>query len=287
MHVTLVVLAVLSTTAAAAPAPVTVYLERHGQIVERDDGRSVRIPKFRGSDRVWNSMVTCVKQQFAPFQIEISERKPASGEFITALVGGKASQLGLDDSTTNGIGPYDGEVQRDALVHIFSEVGTGETDAENLCAVTAHEVGHALGLDHSYQCGDIMSYFNDECGTQAFLDIDAPCGEESERACANGEATQNSYRTLVANVGLRDGAPEPRTEPEHARAVDADDEDDTVDADDTDEAAVRESDDADADDIDADDEDTAPAVPSPQCSGSSDRRPTASARSWRNRRRWN
>jgi hypothetical protein len=212
MRVTLVVLAVLSAaaTAVAAPRPVTVYLERNGQTVERRNGGEVRIPKFGGGDRAWTAMVSCVKEQFAPFQIEIVERRPAGSDFITALVGGKASMIGLNDRTTAGIGPYGGSVLRDALVHVFSQVA-GERDPETLCATTAHEVGHALGLDHTYKCGDVMSYFNDECGTQTFMDVDVPCGENEERECGNGDETQNSYRRLVSLVGLKGGtsAPEP------------------------------------------------------------------------------
>ena len=206
MRVTLVVLAVLSAAApaVAAPRPVTVFLDRSGQ---------APIPKFGGGDRAWNAMVACVKQQFAPFQIEIVERRPAGRDHITALVGGKASMVGLNDRTTAGIGPHDGSVLRGARVHVFSQV-IGEREHENLCATTAHEVGHALGLDHTYKCGDVMSYFNDECGPQTFLDEDMPCGESEERACASGEDTQNSYRRLASLVGLKTSAtaPEPPDE---------------------------------------------------------------------------
>jgi hypothetical protein len=114
-----------------------------------------------------------------------------------------------------------------------------------------------------------MSYFNDECGAQTFLDVDAPCGEEAGRACANGEATQNSYRMLAANVGLRADEDEPE-----AAAADP-----------WDTPAIVP--DMTADDDADDDDDAETAVPSPRCSGSSAPAPTASARSWRSRRRWN
>lgn len=207
------------------------FLERGGQTVTTRDGDEVAIPRFGGGDRAWTALVACVKDRFAPFQVDITDRRPARGPFITALVGGRASMVGLDDSTTNGIGPYDGTVLRTATVHIFSQVGTGERDVENLCAVTAHEVGHSLGLDHEYQCGDIMSYFNDECGTQAFLDVDAPCGEDSERGCSNGDETQNSYQRLAQLVGLRSDAaaagPQPAVQ---APAAEEDDDDEEYDA---------------------------------------------------------
>ena len=202
---------VASTGVAAASPPITVYLDRDGEVQSAHAGEdTVTIPKFGGGDRTWNAVVSCVRAHYAPFAITFVERRPASGTYITAVVGGWASQLGLDDGTTNGVGPYDGSVIPDAVVHVFSQVGTGERDIENLCAVTAHEVGHALGLDHEVLCGDIMSYYLDQCGARTFVDVDAPCGEDGPRACGSGEDSQSSYRRLGRNVGWRDGGPEAR-----------------------------------------------------------------------------
>ena len=46
-----------------------------------------------------------------------------------------------------------------------------------------------------------MSY--DDCGAKSFVDTASACGEFEERTCDSGKPTQNSYRMLVANVGLR------------------------------------------------------------------------------------
>ena len=192
-----------ATHADAAPRAVTVFLEREGRIVERD-GEEVIIPAFGGGDRAWSKIVACVTRQFSPFRVEVVDRRPGRGDFITAVIGGRASQLGLDDDSTNGVGPYNGRVIRNAYVYIFSQVGSGERDVANLCAVTVHEVSHSLGLDHTYKCGDVMSYFLDRCGPRRILDVEAPCGETRARRGANGQRTQNSYRQLAARVGLRD-----------------------------------------------------------------------------------
>ncbi len=194
----------------AAPKQVTVFLERNGRVVDHQ-GEEVEIPRYGGGDAAWGKVVTCVKAQFAPFQLDVVDREP-TGEHITAVVGGLASQLGLDNRSTNGVGPYmPGRIQRNATVHIFSKVGTGERDTANLCAVTVHEISHALGLDHVFKCGDVMSYYGDRCGARKFLDVTAPCGEFSSRLCGTGENTQNSYRMLVALVGLKNA---PQAEPE-------------------------------------------------------------------------
>jgi hypothetical protein len=92
----------------------------------------------------------------------------------------------------------------------------------------------ALGLDHTFKCGDIMSYFLDRCGARKFMDVDAPCGEFSARVCGDGSKTQNSYRMIVNAVGLRQAdpsskpqpQPQPQPQPEPDADPDGDDADD-------------------------------------------------------------
>jgi hypothetical protein len=193
MRAVLLVL-VLLTGSLAAATPVTVVLERGGHREQTDDG-VVQIPRFGGPDRVWTAVLACVRDKFGPFAVEVVDRRPPSGDVITAVIGGSADQLGFDP-------------EYDAVVHVFSRT-IGERDTQQLCETTAHEIGHALGLDHSMQCGDLMSYPRDECGERpvlAFTNVDAACGEYRERDCAWG-ATQNSYQRLAALVGLRETAP--------------------------------------------------------------------------------
>ena len=89
----------------------TVFLERGGRIVSDE----VQIPRFGGGDRAWSRIVACVRAHYAPFAVDIVDRKPARGDFITAVIGGRASQLGLDDRWTNGVGPHSGRVIRNAV----------------------------------------------------------------------------------------------------------------------------------------------------------------------------
>lgn len=203
MRAVLLVLVMLTGSAAAA-TPVTVFLERGGHREQSDDGDLIQIPKFGGSMRVWNAVVGCVREKFSAFQVDVVDQRPSDGDFITAVIGGSADQLGYDPDQVAGVGPADGHVIPDAVVHIFSRT-IGERDTQQLCETTAHEVGHALGLDHSMQCGDLMSYPRDECGerpTLTFTNVDAACGEYSERECVWGD-TQNSFQRLAALVGLR------------------------------------------------------------------------------------
>ncbi|MFN0245618.1 MAG: hypothetical protein ACKV2T_01835 [Kofleriaceae bacterium] len=212
---------VASSAAEAAPRGVTVFLDGGGRAL--DDGDA--IPPFGGGARAWSAIRACVAKHYAPFAIDVVDEKPRTGDYITVVVGGRASQLGLDDRTHNGIAPYlPGSVLRTAVVHVFSKVGTGERDVQNVCEVAVHESAHAMGLDHTYKCGDIMSYL-EGCGPARILDLDMPCGEYGKRECGDGARTQNSFRKLAAAVGLRGGRdrdPEPDADVEPERDMDPD-----------------------------------------------------------------
>jgi hypothetical protein len=201
-----VLAAVALVCALAAPARadtpnLVVFMDSNGML----DASGVRviIPPYRGERLTWRAVVSCVRRHFAPFAIDVVDAKP-TGTHIRVVVGGKASMMGRDDATTNGFGPHDPtRILRDATVHVFSELGTGERDIENLCSASAHEIGHSLGLDHVYLCGEIMSYSGTRCGKRRFIDQSAPCGEQAARECSSGRTTQNTFAHLVAWVGLR------------------------------------------------------------------------------------
>lgn len=199
--------------AARAANPVRVVLDRGGGratagpddpdllrsgVIERNGYAYVDIPEFAGDDDEWQALLSCVQGHYAPFAIDISDERPMTGPFIRAMIGGPSLDFGFDDSV-HGIAPWRNRVLRDAVVFVFQRE---ETEFETLCEVAAHEIAHAVGLDHSHNCADIMSY--EWCGPKTFVDQAEPCGEWEDRACGSGRQRQNSYADLMLRLGPRD-----------------------------------------------------------------------------------
>ena len=201
--------------------PKVLYVHRHGLTVtpgEFDDAhrnrsaivksganKSVDVPRFRGSVRAWRSIMKCVKTQFAPFDITVTDVRPKTPDYIMAVVGGRAKNIGVKSYHTSGLAPFNGKVVHNAVVFVFSR--TLRAHPRKVCETLAMEVAHAYGLDHGYLCKDVMTYLTG-CGAKRFVDKDVPCGEHKRRTCKNGKPTQNSYRHMMSLLGPRRSQPE-------------------------------------------------------------------------------
>jgi hypothetical protein len=158
---------------------------------------SVSIPAFRGGDKPWRQIVSCVKDQFAAFDVEIVEERPPRRGYVHVVVGGTPSLVGFPKAI-GGLAPYGGEPVPDAVVLVFSRA-LGER-TRPICETAAMEIAHAYGLDHNMICKDPMSYLTG-CGKKTFQDKAAPCGEKKARPCGDGSTMQNSFRRLLAVLG--------------------------------------------------------------------------------------
>ena len=121
-----------------------------------------------------------------------------------AVVGGKPDAVGYQSRHVGGLAPFSGEVVHDAVVFAFADTLRNRKRA--VCNTIAMEVAHAYGLDHAYDCSDVMTYLPD-CGPKYFRDKDVACGERKPRMCPGGRETQNSYRTLKELVGTKPQQP--------------------------------------------------------------------------------
>ncbi len=167
---------------------------------------SVRtIGDFSQSQAVWDSLMSCVRTTFAPFDVTVTDVKPPDGtSYFMNIVGGKPTDLRSDLTNAGGVAPFScGEIPK-AITYTFDVYGP---DPDALCWTVAQEIAHAFGLEHEFLQKDPMTYLSGDT-PKRFRDIDAPCGEfEKFAACDCKSGPQNSYRHIVGMFGP--GAPTP------------------------------------------------------------------------------
>ena len=220
------------TTPAEALAAPTIYINRcaGGCMVMpgTDDDATTTNPtsgivaqpsalsEFMFSQQVWDEMITCLKEVYSPFNVQIVETRPTGGtQYHHAIVAGTAEQAGLPSGVL-GIAIVRGDcAPRNNAVSLSlanSHPNTGTTGtAQELCWTVAQESAHAFGLDHSFMfqngrsaCNDPMTYRRD-CGGQKFFRNDAAlCGTTKVAACNCG-TTQNSHGKLLTVFGANEG----------------------------------------------------------------------------------
>jgi MYXO-CTERM domain-containing protein len=197
-------------------APLPVYLERRAVTYTAGADNSLEnrssvvgsgtrtVGGFRGTDTQWNQIVACVRNQFARFNVEVTDVEPTAGEYVEAHFGGTPGQLGLPNGV-GGVAPIDNfscRIIPRAVVYIFSDVLGNSTQLN--CEVAAQEIAHAFSLDHELLCQDPMTYLSG-CGAKTFQDIDAQCGEFEPRQCNCGRARHNSVQLMLQKLGPAGG----------------------------------------------------------------------------------
>jgi hypothetical protein len=196
-----------------------VYLNKNGVTLQPGDNDSrinrstivtaqTAIPPWTISATNWTTVVTCMRDLFAAYDVQIVDSDPGNVPHMEAVFGGSPTQIGMD-TTVLGVSPFtlDCAVIENSVVFTFT--GAFSFSPREACEVMAQEVAHSYGLDHELLASDPMTYL-DYVGNRTFRDQTALCGEEiaAPRACGiNGSVcrpNQNSVQLLKERLGLAD-----------------------------------------------------------------------------------
>ncbi|MDQ3364749.1 MAG: hypothetical protein M3680_04900 [Myxococcota bacterium] len=159
-----------------------------------------RLGGWKGNAATWKKVVACVTALFVPFDVVVTDQRPTHSDFVLVAVGGRASDIGVKDRRVGGLAPFNGAVIPKPVVFAFSTALSHDVRA--ICETIGMEVAHAYGLDHGYDCKDVMTYLG-PCGAKRFVDKAVRCGEKQARNCEGGAPTQNSYQQLVRVLGAK------------------------------------------------------------------------------------
>lgn len=225
----------------ATPGTRTIYLNKNGgtynitggatdastnsaNTIAAGDGRTHMNAVIPPIDAVfdWNYIVKCVKAQYKPYNVIITETEPTSGNYVEAVVGGDGASTGWSASSgILGVASADNfcGVTEKGIAFSFAHNHIGITKPnDELCATVAHEVGHLLALEHEIASKDTMSYVPfASSGSKAFTNPDSQCGTDSQdtNACScqttGAGQTTSSDKRLSQFVGLRPTETNPPT----------------------------------------------------------------------------
>lgn len=166
------------------------------------------------ADGEWAQVVQCMKEVYSPYNVDVTDVKPAPGtSYHEALIAGLPSDI--DDSNVGqtdkvlGLAPLASNCSAIDNVMSFTFANNHPMTGRvlNICWTAAQESAHAFGLDHEYSfsnnrsaCNDPMTYRVDCGGEKFFRNEAASCGENSARPCKCG-GSQNSHLKILSVFG--------------------------------------------------------------------------------------
>ena len=194
-----------------------IYLNKNGVTLRPGDNDSrtqyssiatqvTTIPAWTTDAATWSATVSCMRDLFSRFDVQVVDTDPGAVPHMEAVFGGSPTQLGLASGVA-GVSPFttDCGIIENSIVFTFT--GAYSFTARQACEIMAQEVAHSYGLDHELLASDPMTYLN-YTGNRAFQDQAVSCGEYASRACGiNGStcrANQNSVQLLTERIGLGD-----------------------------------------------------------------------------------
>ncbi len=170
-------------------------LTHHSSIPQQ----TATLAEYPYGDAAWNSLVQCVRDMYAPFDIQITDQDPGNAPRTELMIAGHAADIGVPGA--GGVAPYvpcNGEEQDNAITFVFA---LETNNADFLCWAAAQETSHVFGLDHELLATDPMTYLSPPVKKPGFQNMAADCGENTPRKCYCGGTKQNSAQFLTDMFG--------------------------------------------------------------------------------------
>jgi hypothetical protein len=168
-------------------------------------------PEYGGTEPQRSAVLNAVQADWAPYDLEVVDQRPADGEYTMVLIGPRDHNLGMG---IYGLGPvdcFDSNRNNVAMAFFGADDLGGMTGVSFQATQVSQELAHAVGLEHVSGSGselDIMfpgdvapsASFTDEC-----FDLVPPvsCAEQHQDYsgdCPEADQ-QNAHRELLAVFG--------------------------------------------------------------------------------------
>jgi hypothetical protein len=148
------------------------------------------------------AVMQAVRADWAPFDVVITDTRPASGDYTMNMTG-PTNPFG---GGVLGIAPLDCDDSQthNNITYAFHSAGD-QFSAATTATTIGQEVAHSYGLEHVDEPGDIMNPYN-AGGDAAFLDTcivivqGVACGSQHAAECGSS-SQQNSYAELMTLFG--------------------------------------------------------------------------------------
>lgn len=155
-----------------------------------------------GSGSKKDAVLQAVREDWAPYNVIITDRRPESGDYVMNMVGPTDEY----PSSTLGIAPLDcGDGKTRNNITFAFHSADDDHSATTTATTISQEVAHSFGLEHVDDPSDIMNPRN-ASGDPSFRDTCIPlvgevkCKEQHEAECGD-ESLQNSHQELYTIVG--------------------------------------------------------------------------------------
>ncbi|MGE0868076.1 MAG: MYXO-CTERM sorting domain-containing protein [Kofleriaceae bacterium] len=157
------------------------------------------ISPFGGGPTTWQLITACIRDVYAPFNVEIVDERPPEGvNYHMAIVAGRPGEIDLP--------PYAGGAAEGTCGYVantvsFTFANDHLSSIEYICWTIAQETAHSWGLDHKLDERDPMTYLGSGPKRKYFQNEVGPCGEFTERECRCNRTGINSYQEILHVFG--------------------------------------------------------------------------------------